>query len=71
MKPLPFILLAAFLLLPFPALAQEDNPLTAQELLIDMVGQAIVEETTQRSEEVRKAKDILDAVMKAGTTEEQ
>ena len=71
MKSALFILLAALLLLPVPVLAQEDNPLTAQELLIDMVGQAIVEETTQRSEEVRKAKEILDAVMKAGTTEEQ
>ena len=71
MKSALFILLAALLLLPVPVLAQEDNPLTAQELLIDMVGQAIVEETTQRSEEVRKAKEVLDAVMKAGTTEEQ
>lgn len=72
MKQTSFFFLLTFLLLfPCPPQAQEDTPLTAQELLIDMVGKTIVEETTQRSEEVRRARKILDAAMKAGTTEEQ
>lgn len=59
-------ILAAALILPIQANAQ-DNPRTAQDQLIDLVGKAIVEETTQRSEEVRKAKDILDVILKEGT----
>jgi len=39
--------------------------------LISLVGKAIVEETTQASEEVKKAKEILDVVLKDGTLEEQ
>jgi hypothetical protein len=70
-RTIPSLVLAFILLIPAMAVAQQDNPLTAEELLIDMVGQAIVEETTQRSEEVRKAKDILDKVMKAGTARER
>lgn len=66
------LLLAATFIFPWQsASAQEDNPLTAQDLLIDLVGEAIVEETTKRSEEVRKAKEILDAMRKAGTKKEQ
>ncbi len=66
------IILALSLLIPASAIAQND-PLTAQDQLIDLVGKAIVEETTQRSEEVRKAKDILDVILKEGTatTEEK
>lgn len=56
--------------LPFQANAQDD-PRTAQDQLIDLVGKAIVEETTQRSEEVRKAKDILDVILKEGTATQE
>jgi len=64
------VIFAATLVIPFSAQAQGD-PRTAQNELIDLVGKAIVEETTQRSEEVRKAKEILDVVLKQGTTAEQ
>lgn len=63
MKRTVFTLTLTALLL-FPALGQaQDTPMTAQEELIKLVGEAIVEETTQRSEEVRKAKQILDVVL--------
>ncbi|MBI9080550.1 MAG: hypothetical protein JEY79_12525 [Pseudodesulfovibrio sp.] len=62
-----FFILAMALVPPFPANAQDD-PRTAQDQLIDLVGKAIVEETTQRSEEVRKAKDILDEILTETTT---
>ena len=63
-------ILAVVLVIPLRAQAQDD-PMTAQDELIKLVGEAIVEETTQRSEEVRKAKEILDVVLKNGTPEEQ
>ena len=72
MKLAPALFLLALLLLsPSAAFAQADTPQTAEELLIDMVGEAIVEETTRRSEEVRKAREILDKVRRAGTRQQQ
>ncbi len=71
MKRTPFLLILAIaLILPLQATAQDD-PRTAQDQLIDLVGKAIVEETTQRSEEVRKAKEILDVILKEGTATTQ
>lgn len=62
--------LAIALALPLGANAQDD-PRTAQDQLIDLVGKAIVEETTQRSEEVRKAKEILDVILQDQTATQQ
>ncbi len=64
--PFYFVLLTLTLILPMNVQAQ-DNPMTAQDRLIDLVGKTIVEETTQRSEEVRKAKEILDIVLNSET----
>lgn len=47
------------------------DPKTAQDELISIVGEAVVEEATRRSEEVRKAKEVLDVVLKSGTPAEQ
>ncbi|QJB58258.1 hypothetical protein [Pseudodesulfovibrio sp. zrk46] len=70
MKPMKWIIIVALLAFPFTAMAQ-DSPQTAEQQLIDLVGKAIVEETTQRSEEVRKAKDILDEVLKTTTATQE
>lgn len=55
-----------------PAFAQETEPLTTAEL-ISLVGEAVVDEAATSSEELRKAKEILDAVRnrKGATQKEQ
>lgn len=64
-------LLTLALALPSTAPAQ-DSPATAQQELINLVGEAIVEETTQRSEEVRKAREVLDVILnKKDATQEE
>lgn len=62
--------ICALVLFPSFAAAQESPILTTDEL-ISIVGEAVVEEASDASEEVRKAKEILDAVKKAGNAEEQ
>ena len=67
------IIACMFMLLAMPVgktLAQSE-PIFTQEELIGLVGEAVVQETTEASEEVRKAKEILDAVRKEGTATEQ
>lgn len=66
---LTMILTALLVVLPQWTFAQEET--TATDELVSLVGKAIVEETTRRSEEVKKAKEILDVILKDGTAEEQ
>lgn len=54
-----------------PSFAYAQDPRTAQDELISLVGEAIVQETTQASEEVRKAKEVLDVILRNGTQAEQ
>lgn len=61
----------ALFLIPALAQAQEQDPRTAQDELISLVGDALVQEANDASEEVRKAKEVLDKVRKKGTTEEK
>lgn len=65
-----FAVFSALFALPLTAFAQSD-PRTAQQELIDLVGKTIVEETTRRSEEVRKAKEVLDVILRQGGTAEE
>ena len=62
MKTIAYYLLAGALLLSAasPSLAQGED--LTQDELVSLVGQAVVEEAAQSSEEVAKAKEILDAV---------
>ncbi|QGY40570.1 hypothetical protein GM415_10685 [Pseudodesulfovibrio cashew] len=62
------VLLAALLLLAWATTAPAQDPRSAQDELISLVGEAIVQETTQRSEEVRKARDVLDVILRRGGT---
>ncbi|BDQ36814.1 hypothetical protein SYK_11740 [Pseudodesulfovibrio nedwellii] len=67
------IIACMFTMLAIPintALAQGE-PIFTQEELIGLVGEAVVQETTEASDEVRKAKEILDAMRKEGTVAEQ
>ncbi|BCS87829.1 hypothetical protein [Pseudodesulfovibrio sediminis] len=75
MKKILYTLLAvAFLTLaiPFSATAQDPAPApSTTDALIDLVGQAVVDEVTTANEDVQKTKDVLDIVLKSGTKEEQ
>ncbi|AMK11228.1 hypothetical protein [Pseudodesulfovibrio indicus] len=63
--------LALVLAFSLPAFAQEADPMTQDEL-ISLVGEAVVEEAANSSDELRKAKDILDAVRnRKGATEQE
>jgi len=62
---------AALFLIPAPASAQTQDPKTAQDELISLVGDALVQEATDASQEVRKAKEVLDKVRNKGTTQEK
>lgn len=64
-----FVFALATTLFTLPASAQETT--SATDELMDLVGKAIVEETTQRSEEVKKAKEILDVVLQDKEATEQ
>ena len=44
---------------------------SATDELISLVGQAVVEEATQASDDVKKAKEVLDVVLGTGTPAEQ
>jgi hypothetical protein len=62
----------ALLLLPSSSALAQDAPPFTQDELISLVGEAVVDEAVEASEEVRKAKEILDIVLKKkGTAEEQ
>jgi len=62
MKTIAYYLLAGVLVLlaASPALAQGED--LTQDELISLVGEAVVEEAAESSEDVAKAKEILDAV---------
>jgi hypothetical protein len=58
------------LLLPGHALAQEATIQTTDEIL-GLLGKAVVEDATQASDRVRRAREVLNEVLKTGTAEEQ
>nr|WP_321258027.1 hypothetical protein [uncultured Pseudodesulfovibrio sp.] len=60
-----------FLVMPIGTVLAQGEPIFTQDELIGLVGEAVVQETTEASEDVRKAKEILDAMRKEGTVEEQ
>ncbi|MBG0789843.1 MAG: hypothetical protein H0S80_05015 [Desulfovibrionaceae bacterium] len=66
-----FLVLAVVLIAPCLAQAQEEAPLTTDELLVEIVGQTIVDEAAERSEDVRTARDVLRKARRAGTRQEQ
>jgi hypothetical protein len=66
------ITIAALLTLSLPgyAFAQEATTQATDEIL-GLLGQAVVEDATQASDRVRRAREVLNEVLKTGTAEEQ
>lgn len=64
-----FSFFALLLLSATMSFAQE--PASATDELISLVGKAVVEEVTQADEDLKKAKEVLDIVLGTGTPTEQ
>lgn len=58
-------------LLLMPVYSQAQEPVLTTDELISLVGQSVVDEATQADENLKKAKDVLDAARQAGTKREQ
>lgn len=65
-----FAFIFALLLLNTPVTFAQETA-SATDELISLVGQAVVEEATQASDDVKKAKEVLDVVLGTGTPAEQ
>lgn len=65
------LLFSLVIMVVFPGVCFSQDPRTAQQELIDLVGEAVVQETTQASEEVRKAKEVLDIILRNGSAAEK
>jgi len=70
MKRLIILTALLTLLLPGHALAQDATIQTTDEIL-GLLGKAVVEDATQASDRVRKAREVLNEVLKTGSAEEQ
>ena len=70
-KIISLLLLTATLALPFNTASAQEPSASASDELMSLIGKAIIEETTQANEDLKKAKEILDVVLKEGTTAEQ